>query len=59
MRVKALREHNNSYGVAEGGNVAKAKGDEYVAPDAVADTLIGLGLVEEVKSEVKTAKAAK
>jgi hypothetical protein len=57
MRVKALREHNNSYGVAEGGKVAKAKGDEYDAPDAVAETLIGIGLVEEVKAEVT--KAAK
>jgi hypothetical protein len=59
MRVKSVREHNNSYGVAQGGPVRKAVGHEYDLADAVAETLIAAGLVEEVKAEAKAAKASK
>ena len=53
MRVKALREHSNSYGVAQGGPVKKAKGAEYDLPDNVAAGLIAAGLVEEVKTKAE------
>jgi hypothetical protein len=49
MRVKVLRDHNNTYGLGEGAPVTKTKGTEYNLPDAMAATLIGIGLVEEVK----------
>lgn len=60
MRVKALREHSNSYGLAANGKPTKAKGDEYDLPDAAARHLIDAGLVEEVKTKAEAAgKAAK
>jgi hypothetical protein len=55
MKVKSLREHNNTYGVAQGGPVTKGAGVEYELPDAQAETLIAAGLVEEVKADKKAA----
>lgn len=60
MRVKALREHSNSYGLAANGKPTKARGDEYDLPDSAARHLIEAGLVEEVKVKADaTGKAAK
>lgn len=49
MKVKSIREHNNTYGLAEGGPVRKTVGTEYELPDSMAATLIAAGLVEEAK----------
>lgn len=60
MRVKALREHSNTYGVATGDNAPTKKvGTEYDLPDSQAATLIDLGLVEEVKAKAEKAPAGK
>lgn len=59
MKVKAIREHNNTYGVAQGGPVRKAEGTEYELPDAMAKTLIEAGLVEPVKEKAAAEKSGK
>jgi hypothetical protein len=52
MRVKTLREHRNTYGVDTGdAKVTKPVGKEYDLPESMGKTLIGAGLVEEVKEK--------
>lgn len=53
MKVKVLKEHENAYGTP----YKKEKGAEYDVPDAMGETLIKLGFVEEVKTEEAEAPA--
>jgi len=57
VKVKSIREHNNTYGVTEGAPVRKVAGTEYDLPDSMGATLIAAGLVEEVKAKAEKAKA--
>jgi hypothetical protein len=50
MKVRAIEDHANDYGVREGGPYEKAKKTEYnIDDDQAAQALIDAGLVEEVK----------
>jgi hypothetical protein len=53
-RVRTVREHLNSYGVAP----AKAIGDEYELADNMAAALAGAGLVELVVNDAALAAPA-
>lgn len=57
MKVKALREHNNTYGVENGAPVRKSQGTEYELPEAMAETLIAAGLAEKVAAEEEAVAA--
>ncbi len=59
MKVRSLREHNNTYGVATGGPVKKREGVEYEVDEAMAKTLIAAGLVEEIKADEEKPAPAK
>ena len=50
MKVKALQDHDNSYGVQDKeAKYSKKAGDVYTIPDDVeAQTLVDAGLVEKV-----------
>lgn len=51
MLVKAVREHSNVYGVANGAKRKKSVGTEYDLPDNMAKTLIDAGLVAKVEEK--------
>jgi hypothetical protein len=55
MKVKSIRDHNNTYGVTEGAPVVKKEGVEYDLPESMAKTLIDAKLVEEVKAKAEKA----
>lgn len=57
MKVKVLKEHQNDFGVRDGGDFIKKEGKTYIIEDAAyAQTLIDAGLVENADKKSADSK---